>query len=108
MSAAADVSDSQWESVVLKSQVPVLVDFWAQWCGPCKAMTPTVDKLAAELGAKLKVVKLNIDDNPEVPSRYGVMAIPTFLLVKGGEVVWRHTGAIPHDKLRAPIDQHVK
>ena len=86
MSQAAEVTDSQWESAVLESDVPVFVDFWAEWCAPCRAMGPYVDKLAQEYQGKLKVLKINTQDNPEVPSRYGITAIPTFLVIKKGEV----------------------
>src|SRR5690242_2383182 len=80
MSNALDVTDTTWDTAVLQSSTPVLVDFWATWCMPCKAMGPYVDKLADEYKSKLKVVKLNTEDNPEVASRYGITAIPTFLL----------------------------
>lgn len=107
MSAAADVTDSQWESVVLESDTPVLVDFWAEWCGPCKAMGPYVDKLAEEMDAKLKVVKLNTQDNTEVPARYGISAIPTFLLIKNGEVVKQMVGSQQYNDLKAAVEPHL-
>lgn len=77
MSNAADVTDSQWESTVLQSETPVLVDFWAEWCAPCRAMGPYVDKLAEDYAGKLTVLKLNTQDNTEVPAKYGITAIPT-------------------------------
>lgn len=95
MSQAADVTDNLWESAVLKSDLPVLVDFWAQWCGPCRSMGPHVDRLAAELAGKLKVYKLNTEDNTEVPARYGITAIPTFLLIKNGDVIDQMVGGQP-------------
>ena len=107
MSNAADVTDSQWESTVLQSDVPVLVDFWAEWCAPCRAMGPYVDKLAEEYAGKIKVVKINTQDNPEVPSKYGIINIPTFLLIKGGEVVKQMVGTQPYDALKAAVDEHV-
>ena len=103
MSKAADVTDNLWDATVLQSETPVLVDFWASWCGPCKAMSPYVDKLAEELGGKLKVVKLNTEDNPEVPARYGITAIPTFLLIKGGEVVHQIVGSKPYEKFKSEV-----
>jgi thioredoxin 1 len=107
MSQAAEVTDSQWDAAVIKSDVPVLVDFWAEWCAPCRAMGPYVDKLAGEYTDKLKVVKLNTQDNPEVPAKYGITAIPTFLLIKGGEVVDRITGSVNYDGLKKAVDPHL-
>src|SRR6185295_13491624 len=96
MSQAAEVTDSQWESAVLESDLPVFVDFWAEWCAPCRAMGPYVDKLALEYNGRLKVLKLNTQDNPEIPARYGIIAMPTFLLLKKGEVVKQIVGAVPY------------
>ena len=107
MSSALDVTDSNWQSEVLDSSTPVLVDFWAPWCGPCKAMGPFVDKLAEEMGDKLKVVKLNTQDNPDVPARYGIVSIPTFIVVKGGEVQNQVMGAQPYDSLKAAVEPHL-
>ena len=107
MSQALDVTDSTWESSVLNSDTPVLVDFWAEWCGPCKAMGPYVDKLAEEMAGKLKVVKLNTQDNTEVPARYGITAIPTFLVIKNGEVAKQIIGQQPYDSLKAAIEPHL-
>lgn len=104
MSQALDVTDSMWDSAVLQSDTPVLIDFWADWCAPCKAMGPYVDKLAQELGGKLKVVKLNTQDNPEVPSRYGIHSIPTFLLIKKGEVAHKIIGSMPYDKFKSQVE----
>ena len=104
MSNALDVTDSTWESTVIQSETPVLVDFWAEWCGPCKAMGPFVDKLAEELGEKLKVVKLNTQDNPEVPGRYGIVSIPTFVLIKGGEVVHQILGSMPYPDFKKEVE----
>jgi thioredoxin 1 len=107
MSAVAEVTDNQWESTVLASQTPVLVDFWAEWCAPCRAMGPYIDKLAEEYGAQLKVVKINTQDNPEVPAKYGITAIPTLLLIKGGEVVKQMVGSQPYDELKKFVDDNI-
>ncbi len=107
MSNALDVTDSTWESAVLQSETPVLVDFWADWCGPCKAMGPYVDKLAEEMGDRLKVVKLNTQDNAEVPARYGITAIPTFLVIKKGEVVSQIVGSQPYDALKKAVEANI-
>ena len=107
MSQAAEVTDNQWESVVLQSDVPVLVDFWAEWCAPCRAMSPFVDKLAEEMEGKLKVVKINTQDNPEVPARYGITAIPTFLIIKGGEVAKQIVGQRMYDDLKKDVSEFV-
>jgi thioredoxin 1 len=107
MSNATDVTDTTWDVAVTQSTTPVLVDFWASWCGPCKAMSPWVDKLAEEFKGRLKVVKLNTEDNPEVPSRYGISAIPTFLLIKNGSVVKQVVGQMPYDKLKSAVEPHL-
>ena len=107
MSSALDVTDSTWESNVLQSDTAVLVDFWAPWCGPCRAMSPYVDKLADEYDGKLKVVKLNTQDNTEVPARYGITSIPTFLVIKQGEVATQIVGAQKYDSLKQAIDPHL-
>jgi thioredoxin 1 len=108
MSQAAEVTDNQWEGAVLQSDVPVLVDFWAEWCAPCRTMGPYVDKLAQEFEGRLKVVKINTQDNPEVPAKYGITAIPTFLLIKGGEVVRQVVGTQPYDELKKLVQAHLE
>ena len=104
MSNALDVTDSTWETTVLQSETPVLVDFWAEWCGPCKAMGPLMDKLAEDLGDKIKVVKLNTQDNPEVPGRYGIVSIPTFMLIKNGEVVHQMLGSMAYPNFKSEVE----
>jgi thioredoxin 1 len=89
------VSDDNFEEEVLKSPLPVLIDFWAPWCGPCKAIAPIVDELAGEYNGKLKIVKMNVDDNPRTPARYGVRGIPNLILFKDGEVQQQIVGAVP-------------
>jgi len=107
MSQAAEVTDAQWEKAVLQSDTPVFVDFWAEWCAPCRAMGPYVDKLAQDYDGQLKVYKINTQDNTEVPSRYGITAIPTFLLIKGGEVVKQMVGSQQYDELKKVVDAHI-
>ena len=105
--ASADVShvtDANFEQEVLKSSIPVLIDFWAPWCGPCKAIAPIVDELAKDYAGKLKVVKVNVDDNPETPARYGVRGIPNLLIIKDGQVKEQNVGAVPKGHLVKSVD----
>jgi thioredoxin 1 len=99
-----EITDSSFESDVLKSNVPVLIDFWAVWCAPCRAIAPHVDAIANEYAGKLRVGKLDIDSNPQVPSQFEVRSIPTLLLFKDGKVVGQLVGAVP----RAKLDDFVK
>lgn len=101
---AQQVSDKDFESEVLQAQGPVLVDFWAEWCGPCRALGPSVDALAQEKSGAIKVVKVNIDENPNAPSKYGVRSIPTLLIFKGGEVVAQTVGSMPKSDLFKWVD----
>jgi thioredoxin len=100
-----EVSDVTFDQEVLKSSVPVLIDFWAPWCGPCKAIAPVVEELAGTYEGKLKVVKMNVDDNPQTPSKYGVRGIPNLLLIKGGSVADQIIGAVPKAHLVRAIDR---
>ena len=93
------VSDENFATEVLKSPLPVLLDLWAPWCGPCRAIAPIVDELAGEYAGKLKVVKMNVDENPRTPSRYGVRGIPNLILFKNGEVQQQIVGAVPRAHL---------
>ncbi|QTL03182.1 thioredoxin [Aquabacter sp. L1I39] len=93
------VSDQSFDQDVLKSGSPVVVDFWAEWCGPCRMVAPILDEVSEELGDKLKIVKLNVDENPETASKYGIMSIPTLLLFKDGKIASRQVGAAPKAKL---------
>ena len=93
------VTDSSFDADVLKAPGPVLVDFWAEWCGPCKMIAPFIDDIAAEMGGKVTVAKLNIDENPQTPSKYGVHGIPTLMLFKNGQVAATKIGALPKSKL---------
>jgi thioredoxin 1 len=101
------VTDDSFESEVLKSNQPVLIDYWAEWCGPCKMIAPVLDVIASEYVGKLKVVKLNIDENPNTPPRYGIRGIPTLMLFKDGEVEATKVGAVSKSQLVAFIDSNL-
>jgi len=98
------VTDASFEQEVMKSATPVLIDFWAPWCAPCRAIAPMVDELATEYEGRLKVVNINVDDNPQVPARFGVRGIPNLVIVKGGEVKQQIVGAVPKKNLVAAVD----
>ena len=105
--AVTQTSDTDFEKDVLKAGRPVVVDFWAEWCGPCKQIAPHLEALATELGDKVQVVKVNIDENPMTPTRYGVRGIPTLMLFKGGELAATKVGALSKAQLTAFIDGHL-
>ncbi|HLY40660.1 MAG TPA: thioredoxin [Terracidiphilus sp.] len=100
-----EVSDSTFDQEVLRSEQPVLVDFWAVWCGPCKAIAPIVDKLASTYEGKLKVAKVNVDENGATPSRYGIRGIPTLLLFKGGKVADQIVGYVPQNVIEEKVQR---
>ena len=101
------VTDASFKSDVLESPVPVLVDYWAEWCGPCKMIAPILDEVAKDYSGKLRVAKLNIDDNPKVPGEFGIRGIPTLLLFKGGNVEAQKVGALSKSQLTAFIDSNL-
>ncbi len=102
------VTDAEFEQSVLKSSLPVIVDFWAPWCGPCKMVAPVLDKIAKEKAGKLVVAKVNTDENPEWATRYGVQGIPTMLFVANGKIVHRQVGALPEPMLREVLNQFME
>ena len=97
--AVGKVSDATFEADVLKSAEPVVVDFWAEWCGPCRMIAPALEEIAGALGDKVKIVKLNVDENPNTAAKYGIMSIPTLMLFKNGEIASRQVGAAQKQKL---------
>jgi thioredoxin 1 len=105
MANVTELSDDKFEAEVLKSSEPVLVDFWAPWCGPCRMIAPVVEELANENSGKLKVAKINIDDSPNTAQAYGVNSIPTLMIFKDGEVVDRFVGVQPKNRLQDAIEQ---
>lgn len=107
MSEVLHISDASFEQEVLRSEVPVLLDFWAPWCGPCKMIAPVLDELATEFGDKVKIAKINIDENEQVAAQFGVRSIPTLMLFKEGKSVATQVGALPKSQLAAFVQQHI-
>ena len=106
--AVGKVSDADFEAEVLKATGPVVVDFWAEWCGPCRMIAPALDEISGAMGDKVKIVKLNVDESPKTASKYGVMSIPTLMIFKGGEMASRQVGAAPKAKLQQWITAAVR
>ena len=97
--AVGKVSDATFDSEVLKATGPVVVDFWAEWCGPCRMIAPALEEISGSLGAKVKIVKLNVDENPQTAAKYGIQSIPTLMIFKDGQLASRQIGAAPKQKL---------
>ena len=100
-----DVTDSTFESIILKSDKPALVDFWASWCAPCRAIAPIIEEMAESYGDKVTFVKMNVDENPSTPGKYGVRGIPTLILFKNGEIVDQVVGAVPKSQIKDLVDK---
>ena len=107
MSSINHVTDASFDQEVLKASVPVLVDFWAEWCGPCKMIGPVLEEISGEYAGKLKIAKLNIDENPQTPPKYGIRGIPTLMLFKNGAVVGTKVGALSKSQLTAFIESNI-
>lgn len=107
MSSVVPVTDSSFKADVLESDVPVLVDFWAPWCGPCRMVSPVVDEIAQQYEGQVKVVKVNTDENPSVASQYGIRSIPTLMIFKGGQRVDMVVGAVPKTTLATTLEKHL-
>jgi thioredoxin 1 len=107
MSAATQVTDANFKQEVLESELPVLVDFWAPWCGPCRMVAPVVDEISEQYDGQVKVVKVNTDENPSVASQYGIRSIPTLMIFKGGQRVDMVVGAVPKTTLATTLEKHL-
>ncbi len=102
-----EMTDENFEAEVLQADLPVLVDFWAPWCAPCKAITPILEEIAVEYGGRVKVAKVNVDDHPDTPAKFGVRGIPTLMVFKAGNVEGTHVGALSKTELVAMLDKHL-
>ena len=107
MANVGEVTDATFESLVLKSNIPVLVDFWAPWCGPCKAVAPVVEEIATEYTGKLKVLKINTDENPKTAQSYRISGIPSLIVFKNGQPVEQVVGAVPKSTLSSAVQKHI-
>jgi thioredoxin 1 len=106
--APVKVTDTSFKSAVLESKIPVVVDFWAEWCGPCRQIAPALDELSKEYDGKLTIAKVNIDENPQIPMKYGVRGIPTLMIFRNGELAATKVGALPKTKIKEWIDATVQ
>ncbi len=107
MSKPIEINDSNFDDIVVASDKPVLIDFWAEWCGPCKMIGPVVEELAGEYEGKVVVGKVDVDNNPEISAKYGIRSIPTLLVFKGGEIVDKQVGAVPKGVLAQKLDAQI-